>query len=140
MSLRTAIAFLLLATLSGCSISSDEEIFTLIDQQPPRVVRTQPADGWIEVPPGIVVKIWFSEPVDPVSVGPQSVYLASGMEWEASSYLVSEDQDGLGMVVLQPLNPLIGGVRQQLVITAGVTDLYGNPLAEDVLVQFETLR
>ncbi len=137
---ETMVVWLATATLSGCSLSSGQELFDVVDPVAPRVVRTLPADGWIEVPPGMDLKVWFSEPVDPVSIGPQSIYVASGQEWEACSYLVSEDEGGLGLVVLQPLRPLIGGVRHDLVIGTLVEDLFGNHLNEELRVQFVSLR
>lgn len=141
MSLRETIAmFLAGLALSGCSISSGQELFDVVDSSVPRVVRTLPADGWIEVPPGMDLKIWFSEPVDPVSVGPQSMYVVSGIEWEACNYLVSEGQAGLGLVVLQPLKPLLAGVRHEIVIGTQVEDLFGNNLGEEVRVMFVTMR
>ncbi len=126
--------------ISGCMQIGDENLFDLYDQEAPRLLATLPAAGWIQVPRGIRIKIWFSEPIAPETVDSQSISLQSGSQSVTASFLVSVDDQGLGLVELQPWLPLIGGVRYRLQVTEQVTDLLGNPLAQSQEIQFHTTR
>ena len=137
---RLLLLSVLAACLGSCTLVGEDDLYGVIDADPPRVVESLPADGWIQVPTGMHPKVWFSEPVDPASVKLQSLHLFTGQELVACSYLVSEDEDGRGLVELQPILPMIGGVRHRLRVTDGVTDLLGNPLEQPVEILFTTMR
>lgn len=122
--------------LSGCMLVGDEDLFGVFDDVPPRVVATFPPDGWDQVPTGVDVRIWFSEPVDPQSVHRGSITLLSGDDLAEGRFEVSAD----GLVVFRPLHPLIPGVAYRLAVTVWVTDMYGNPLENGVETGFRTLR
>jgi hypothetical protein len=124
----------------GCTVVSEEALYPPIDPAAPQVVASFPPDGWIQVPRLAVVQVWFSEPVDPVSVNPVSLFLASGSELADVDYEVSEDEQGQGLVGLRPRLPLIGGVIYQLLVTTAVTDQVGNPLPRPVRISFRTAR
>lgn len=129
-----------LVLMAGCTVASDQDLFSVIDGNNPRVEDTLPQDGWIQVPTGITCKIWFSEPVEPATVDIGSIHLFSGPDLAQASYQTGEEEDGRGLVLLRPREPLIPGVRYTLRITSGVTDLYGNPLQRETLIRFHTIR
>lgn len=129
-----------LALVGGCTWTSDQDLYPPLDAEPPRVVGSIPQDGWIQVPSGMELRVWFSEPVDPASVDRGSIYLYTGQELVALRYLVGQEQDGRGLVVLRPERPLLRGVEYILHIRDGVTDLLGNPLHHEVEIRFETQR
>jgi hypothetical protein len=134
------VGVLALAWVTGCTAVSGEELYPPIDPVPPEVVACLPPDGWIQVPRMSVVQLWFSEPVDAVSVGPASISLTSGHALADVDYEVSEDELGQGLVELRPRLPLIGGVIYQLLVTTAVTDRVGNPLPQPVRISFRTAR
>ena len=140
MPLRAWTLLLLAYLLAGCLSASDEKLYPPIDSVPPRVVETLPEDGWMQVPTKMDVKVWFSEAIDPQSVYLSSMHLVTGQELVAASYLVSEEEDGRGLVVMRPLRPMVPGVVHRLRITTGVQDLFGNPLSHQVEISFSTLR
>jgi hypothetical protein len=105
------------------------------DDVPPRVLDIFPPDGWEEVPTGVEIRIRFSEPVEPTSVQRGSITLISGEDLAEGSFEVAG-----ALVVFTPLKPLISGVVYRLVVTAWVTDLYGNPLESGVETTFRTLQ
>ncbi len=136
MSLRGVALLAGCCLFSGCMLAGDEELFGVFDDVPPRVVDTFPRDGWEQVPTGVDVRIRFSEPVDPASVHKDSITLRSGSDLAEGRFEVSAD----GLVLFDPLRPLIPGVTYRLTVTTAVTDLYGNPLESGVETTFETLR
>jgi hypothetical protein len=136
MSLKNVFLLVGWSLLCGCMIGGDEDLFGRFDNVPPRVVGTFPRDGWEEVPTGVDVRIWFSEPVDPESVHRGSITLISGDDLAEGRFEVSAE----GLVVFTPLRPLIPGVAYRLAVTTWVTDLYGNPLEYGVETGFRTLR
>ncbi|MBW1809474.1 MAG: Ig-like domain-containing protein [Deltaproteobacteria bacterium] len=143
MSLRQAIGNVSIASLcllGGCTLTADEDLFGVHDQIAPQVVQTLPGDDWIQVPLGIELKIWFSEPVEPNSVYVESLHLYTGQDLMQADYLVSQTENGCGLVVLRPDSLLVPGVCYHLKITSLITDLFGNPLEEDKQVIFTTMR
>lgn len=124
---------------TGCTLAGDE-LYPALDDSPPRVMATFPADGWRQVPTGISAKVWLSEPVEPSSVGPGSLALVSGDHLEYVRYRVETTADGLGRVVLEPAARLVPGVEYELRIGTGLTDLAGNPLVDPLTISFDTLR
>lgn len=136
MPVRIVLALLGLCGLFGCTLTADEDLLGTFDDVPPRVLEVFPPDGWEEVPTGVEIRIWFSEPVEPASVHRGSITLLSGDDLAEGRFEVSEKQP----VVFTPLQPLISGVTYHLVITTWVTDLYGNPLESGVETTFSTLR
>ena len=137
----TILAWLVILVFpGGCGYSSEEELFGVIDGTPPSVAQTLPGQGWILVPTSITVRVWFSEPVDPSSVWLGSIQLISGQDLTSAGYLVGVEEDGRGLVLIAPRDPLIPGVEYVLRITSKVTDLYGNPLDRETLVTFRTIH
>jgi len=135
MPVRALLVLLGLCGLSGCTLTAEEDLLGTFDDVPPRVLEVFPPDGWEEVPTGVEIRIWFSEPVEPTSVHRGSITLLSGDDLAEGRFEVAGAQ-----VVFAPLQPLISGVAYRLVVTAWVTDLYGNPLESGVETTFKTLR
>jgi len=136
MSVRIAALLAGILFLGACTLTSDEDLLGTFDDVPPRVLEVFPPNGWEEVPTGVEIRIRFSEPVEPTSVHRGSITLISGSDLAEGGFEVSAD----GLVVFSPLQPLISGVLYRLVITAWVTDLYGNPLESGVETTFKTLH
>ena len=135
MPVRSVLILAGLCGLLGCTLTADEDLLGTFDDVPPRVLEIFPPDGWEEVPTGVEVRIWFSEPVEPTSVHRGSITLLSGDDLAEGGFQVAE-----ALVVFKPLQPLISGVAYRLVITTWVTDLYGNPLESGLETGFSTLR
>ena len=136
MPVRIAALLTGLLVFSACTLTSDEDLQGVFDDVPPRVLGVFPPDGWEEVPTDVEIRIQFSEPVEPTSIHRGSVSLISGSDMAEGRFEVSAD----GLVVFTPLQPLISGVVYRLVITAWVTDLYGNPLESWVETTFKTIH
>ncbi|HOX42584.1 MAG TPA: Ig-like domain-containing protein [Myxococcota bacterium] len=123
--------------LGGCSLEGPA-LYPPLDGQPPRVVASLPADGWIQVPPGLRPRVWLSEPLDEDSLLPGAVRLWSGPREERLGLVAGEDEDGRGVLALEPREPLLGGVRYHLRLEGWVTDRLGNPLGDAWEVEFAT--
>jgi hypothetical protein len=135
MSVRLAVLLVGLFCFGACTLTADEDLLGSFDDVPPRVLDIFPPDGWEEVPTGVEIRIRFSEPVEPTSVQRGSITLISGEDLAEGSFEVAG-----ALVVFTPLKPLISGVVYRLVVTAWVTDLYGNPLESGVETTFRTLQ
>jgi hypothetical protein len=133
-------SILLLAALLAAAACTEvgQDLFDPLDGVPPQVEGTFPGDGWRQVPVGIQVRVWFSEAVDPATVGTDNLMLFSGETIVEGNYRVTVQPDGRGLVELVPADPLIPGVRYTLYVGNGITDLVGNALAPEVVVQFTT--
>ncbi len=109
--------------------------FLTLDNVPPRVVSASPVDGAGQVDPSAVVRIVFSEAVDPQSVTAESFMLTRG---------------GLPVEARVDLNPsqtvAVWTPAAYLAVNAtyearlqGVRDAVGNLLAAPVVIRFATL-
>ncbi len=124
---------------SGCTLVGDD-LYDPFDDVRPEVLETLPGDGWIQVPPGIALKVWFSEAIEPGTVNQDHLVLYSGAHLHDCRYRVSVEADGRGLVEIEPFDPLIRGVTYHLQISELITDLAGNPLAARVEVTFRTVE
>jgi hypothetical protein len=116
------------------------------ESQLPQLLYTSPAPGAIAVRilgtaldsgsyvPTIIA--WFSEPLDPATVTPGTVYLTApgGQEVDGVVAFVA----GSNRVEFRPGQPLRQGARYTVTITTGVRDTSGNALAEDYQWSFTT--
>ena len=103
--------------------------------RPPRVVRTNPPKGRVDVPLNLVIVIVFSEPLDPATLTPGSVQLSSA--GGTVSGTLSLDPSGTA-VSFQPDQPLQGSTSYQLQLTGAIKDAGGASLEEAVSVSFTT--
>jgi uncharacterized repeat protein (TIGR01451 family) len=116
------------------------------ESEPPEVLYTSPEAGAVHVPildtplgdgtymPTIIA--WFSEPLDPVTVTPDTVRLTgpAGQEVEGDVVFVA----GPNRVEFRPDQPLELGTVYTVTITTGVHDTSGNVMAADHLWSFRT--
>ncbi len=84
----------------------------------------------------VVLDIVFSEPMAPSTITPETIFLeALGARVDGS---VQPSPDGL-RAMFHPAAELTPLTEHLLVITTGVTDLAGDPLEEEVVVEFTTI-
>lgn len=118
--------------LAGNPVASVTTSFTTspggaADAEGPTVVAVSPPDGATFVPVTAAVEWTFSEPVDPTTVGPESLAVLVDLFGVAvpGTYAV----DG-AVVTFMPGAPMPGGARlRPVVFDGGVADLAGNGTA-----------
>ncbi len=105
------------------------------DAEPPRLVSSEPARDDQDVAVDRTLRLTFSEQVDPRTVNSQSVRLNDERgEPVAAQVLMVED---LRTAQVQPVEALRPNARYTLRIGSAITDLAGNPVADDS-VRFAT--
>jgi hypothetical protein len=102
---------------------------------PPVVVRSSPSDGATDVPLLTVVRIVFSEPMDPATLGTGTVRVTSTGEPLPGKVVV--DPDGLWAEV-QLEQPLTRRTTYHLAVTTRVHDRGGQALLADYVMSFAT--
>jgi Tol biopolymer transport system component len=111
-------------------------LLTVPPDRPPLVVRTDPPKGRTDVAFAARPVVIFSEPMDPSTVTPASVQLIrDGTAVAATVGVVPESPFTARLVPDEPLEP---STSYELVVTAAVRDLQGDPLEEEVRVSFVT--
>ena len=138
--IKNVILVCLYLLFAACAFTADEDLFDKIDNQPPQIVASQPADGWIQVPLGSTIRVWFSEPLDAASVNQGNISLFSGEVTEVVAINTTELEDGRGLLEVIPQRRLIPSVIYHLWISKKVCDLYGNQLPQAVWISFETMN
>jgi len=125
--------------LAGLSLGTDFVLsFTTGDSQPPELVSMSPADGAVEVDVRAVVRVEFSEPVDPASVAGFTLTRSNG----ASTPGRVNTLPILGgrVLVFTPDVALALDEHYVAVLTGPVRDPAGNAMAETELrTSFATL-
>ena len=95
------------------------------DAMSPTVVEVTPgaamAEMWLHQP----IVVTFSEPIDPASISPASVSLATDATLPTTTRL---SDDGMSLTVTAPADAAAVGALH-LALTDGITDLAGNALA-----------
>ncbi len=134
---RLALGAGLLGMLCGCSLEGPA-LYPPADGEAPRVVASWPPAGWIQVPPAVRPRVWFSEPLDAGSLAPGSVRLWSGEREERPGLTAGAEEDGRGVLALEPVRPLLGGARYHLRVEGWVADLHGNLMGEAFELTFHT--
>jgi len=106
------------------------------DTTPPHVVSVDPVDGATGVALAPVVRLVFSEPIDPATVDATSVTLAPefGADVPAS---VTLSADGIS-AELTPLAPLATATLHRVGVSTAIRDLAGNALAAPFASRFTT--
>ena len=101
----------------------------------PIVIRTVPPKGGTDVPLNSLIRVVFSEPIDPRTITAQSVELLQGGQPVSGRLVLASD----GMrVEFQPDQPLLGSAEYKLAVTTDVADLTGDRLEQAVAVDFTT--
>jgi YD repeat-containing protein len=105
---------------------------TTADTVPPTVVGVSPPDQVTGVPINTQVMVQFSEPVNPLTLGPVTVSSASGPVTAVPTL-----SNGQTTLLLTPAIPLAANT-QYSVSVAGVQDLSGNVMTAPVTTSFTT--
>lgn len=110
--------------------------FTTLDAGPPKVVTSDPGPNATDVDPNKVIRVTFSEALDPTTVNGTNftVYDANGAGRVAGT--VSYDAASFS-AVFTPATPLSGATRYGLVIN-GIRDATGVPMEDFVNYLFTT--
>jgi len=100
------------------------------DATPPRVTRTVPVPGMTCVDPAANLSAYFSEEVQASSVDGATVRL---YRKDSGVLMASSVRYGgtRNRAILDPAEPLEGGVAYKAVVGTGVLDLAGNPLDQN---------
>src|SRR5207245_9328935 len=80
-------------------------------------------------PAKAVVRVEFSEPIDPMSLSTSSVQVRERLGYTQIPVQVTLDASGRVLVVT-PLQPLFAGVLHDFTLFSSVTDLTGNRLSQ----------
>ncbi|HSL82264.1 MAG TPA: Ig-like domain-containing protein, partial [Thermoanaerobaculia bacterium] len=102
------------------------------DTVAPTLLRSEPGDGALSVPPESRFELTFSEPLGTLAPGAWSLERADGQTIPAQG-----TTDG-AVLVIQPDDPLPSKTDLRLVLTAGIIDRAGNPLAAPPTLTFVT--
>ncbi len=101
------------------------------DSVPPTVVATSPVDGEQDVPVTVAPTITFSEELSNSTVNGITISLsgiATDVAWDS----------GTKTATITPLAPLTPETEYTIVVSVGIKDSSGNPLAAPVIVKFRT--
>ncbi len=110
------------------------ETTNTVDLTAPVIESFAPFDGQTDVPLNAVVEVEFDEPVNPVSIDPNSVELIGPGGVVAPCSVTLKNSDAA--VTLTPHEPLLADANYTIVVD-GVRDVAGNP-AVSTFVQFQT--
>jgi len=102
------------------------------DSEPPLLVESVPARDAQSVAVDQLLTLRFNETIDPASVGGDALQLRDG-QGNSVQLQISLTED-LQTAQIQPAGPLSYSTRYALVITPGVTDRSGNPVAADSIL------
>lgn len=129
---------LTLAPASSLTGSDPYRGWILVPGSLPSVLTSNPANLATAVPPTEPVTVTFSGLMDPATVTPATFTLSSGTQTVPGA--ISYDA-ATRIATLTPGVPLAGGATYSATIVsgpAGVRDLAGNPLAQDINWSFTT--
>lgn len=103
-------------------------------RRPPRIVRTTPDKGRIDVALDITIEVVFTEPIDKSTIASSLRLLRNG---EPVAGIVRVSANGL-IAEFDPETALESNTLYTLTLTQGLRDLDGDELAEPALVEFRT--
>jgi RHS repeat-associated protein len=109
------------------------------DTVPPRFVAADPASGAQGLGAGTVFRLTFSEPMATPAPGSWALQAVSGPGGATITPLAAGATLSGGTLTVQPAAALPPAAAVQLVLTAGLTDLAGNPLANPQTLSYTTL-
>jgi hypothetical protein len=105
------------------------------DPVPLTVTAVQPANGSIDIPSASTVEVSFNEPVAPASVNANTLFFRIGAALLPAAIATSPDGRS---AVLSPVPAFPPGTGVDVIVTTGITDLSGNPLALPFVSRFTT--
>jgi hypothetical protein len=132
---KTAIAALFLAAfISGCK----KDDFVEIDGICPLVISTDPANLATGVPLDMIISATFNEPMNPLTITPESFLLQSGAKGflDLSGALTYDGNSST--MSFKPSSKLTAGTTYSATIVGTVKDLMGNALQENYIWTFST--
>jgi len=116
-----------------------QEYFAVVPpRRPPEVVRTDPRPGQPDVPPGVVLMVVFSEPIDTTTLTAAAVglYLAGAPVAGTLGFGDAMERT----VTFTPAEPLAAGAEYTLLVTEAIADLGGETLEAPVSVGFHSVN
>ena len=106
------------------------------EHSPPVVVRTVPRAGKRDVPLNAVIVIVFSEPIDPITLTSETLALRKGTVTVGGTIRFADDAHLT--VELVPGTTLDPETNYEVLITEGIQDLDGEPMAQALTTAFTT--
>jgi len=101
----------------------------------PVVIRTEPPKKKTDVPLNAAIVVVFSEPMDSVSINPQSIQLLANGKAVAAHVAVASDHL---RALIVPDAGLASNTIYTILVTTGVADVAGLPLAQRTEADFTT--
>jgi hypothetical protein len=105
------------------------------DTEAPHILTRSPEHGAMDTALNTIVQIRFSEPVNPLTISADSVYLQRN-DTTIQCALTYDDQ--LNIVTLTPVGDLQAGSTHTVIVTTDVTDLAGNAIESSQSWSFVT--
>jgi hypothetical protein len=102
----------------------------------PRVVRTSPQPGRVDVAVNSRILVVFSEPVDAATLTSATVRLLNGSDPVEGTFMIGASSTL--SVEFEPAQPLLPNTPYTLVVNRGVQDLSGDSLQQSISAQFQT--
>ncbi len=121
-----------IATVGGGPVLMREKVEP---RRPPRVVRTSPPKGKVDVPLNSVIIVVFSQPMDPVTIRPDVIQVLLNGEPVPGTVSLQANGWEARLVSAAPLAP---NTDYDLVVSTQAADLGGDGLAQQVEVPFTT--
>jgi len=116
----------------GCSDSPSNPVLP-DDTIPPVLTAAEPASGATDVALEAVIRLSFSEAINPATVGPGSFLVRTGFDTVPGVYVFAESTAVFAPApLLKPLTSYLVTVRR------GIRDPEGNQLARDSAWSFQT--
>jgi hypothetical protein len=123
--------------ISGGTLSTARRHSAMVpDRQSPRIVRTSPTKGKKDAALGGPLLVVLSEPVNPSSVSTGTMRLMRN-DGGLVSGTVTRSTDGLALA-FAPSEPFVSGTDYVLRLRSFLTDLDGDALQGDTLIDFRT--
>ncbi len=116
-------------------VSTNSFTVTGTDTTPPTLASTSPVDNAVDVAVSTLVTVTFSEAIDNTTVDGTSFFVSDGVDNVAGTVSVSPDNT---MATFTSSALLADNTVHTATLTTDVTDLAGNPLADNVVWSFTT--
>jgi len=84
-----------------------------------------------------VIEVLFNRPVDPATVGPQSILIAAGIR-RVNVRIFASTENGLHRLSLVPTQNFLNGIVYNVILSKAIKDLAGTPMPVDFRWSFTT--